>query len=242
MGDRDKRTAATLVLVSAFMHASWNLAARAVKGDTSILVLGVTCAAPAFLGLALIIQFVVRKHEITYVDDLKAGWVYILVTGIVHALYIILLSHSYKIGDLTIVYPIARGSSVAFVAIFSHLIIPHYRISTLGSAGIAMVVAGICFMAVKSREFKCRKPHGEKNVDVNVPMRKLEETPTATASTGDCNNSNNNRDVPVDHAVDMHFRMNQQQVLVAVGFALTVGTCTAVSSFTVCCALVDRSN
>jgi multidrug transporter EmrE-like cation transporter len=167
------------------------------------------------------------------VDNLRAGWVYILVTGVVHALYIILLSHSYKIGDLTIVYPIARGSSVAFVAIFSHLIIPHYRITTLGSAGIAMVVAGICFMAVKSRELKCRKPHGD------VPMRKLEETPTATASMGDCNNSDNDGDVHAAHAVDVHVRMTQQQVLVAVGFALTVGTCTAVSSSTVCCALLD---
>ena len=138
----DRQTAAVLVLVSAFVHAAWNLAARAVKGDTAVIA-GPLHVAPAMLcfGLAGTRQ---RTPRTVYVQ-VGTTWSRVLYTR-----SLLLLSHAYKIGELAVVYPTARGSSVVFVAVFSRLIIPDQgRMSTLGLIGIGVVVVGVGVMALQ---------------------------------------------------------------------------------------------
>ena len=141
MSSTNRQTAAALVLASALIHASWNLAARAVKGDTSVMVLGLCTVAPTLLFVGLMTQSATTNRQRDTLEGLRGGWYYVLITGVVHAIYLLLLSHAYKIGDLSVVYPIARGSSVVFVAVFSRLIIPDQdRMSSLGLIGVAVVV------------------------------------------------------------------------------------------------------
>ena len=152
MSSSDRETAAVLVLASAFVHAAWNLAARAVKGDTAVMVLGLCTVAPVLLCAGLLAQGAADRTGTRHgaAEDLRAGWHYVLITGVVHAIYLLLLSHAYKIGDLAVVYPTARGSSVVFVALFSRLIIPNQdRMSTLGLIGVAIVVLGVGVMALR---------------------------------------------------------------------------------------------
>ena len=181
------------------------------------MVLGITCVAPVLLAIAVAIDAGVSAHKPDYAAELKAGWVYIIITGIVHAVYIILLSHSYKIGDLTIVYPVARGSSVAFVAIFSRMIIPHYQVSALGYIGIAIVILGMGITAVKGREIRCTRCRRSDKLS-SVPMMKLEEETQSVVPI-------------VANEEGRKAQMTQHEMLVAVGFALAVGVCTAVRNF-----------
>jgi hypothetical protein len=162
-----------------------------------------------------------------------------LITGVVHAFYILLLAHSYRIGDLTLVYPISRGSSVAFVSIFSPLIVPHYTVSALGVVGIVIVIIGLLIMGIRSRElhFSLKPLHKEKML-----------IPVANSSSGDLDptvniidtraNKSSKRSASISSTTTTtgssttttSDNSSQKNLLVAVAFALAVGLCTTVYS------------
>ena len=60
-------------------------------------------------------------------------------SAILHALYFWTLSKAYEGGDLSLVYPIARGSMPLFVTLLAVLLI-HEKLSVLGVSGITLVV------------------------------------------------------------------------------------------------------
>ena len=62
--------------------------------------------------------------------------------------YYFCVMYSYREGELSMMYPVARGTGVVLVAIFS-MIIFHEQIAPLAVLGIALVVAGIISCALK---------------------------------------------------------------------------------------------
>jgi uncharacterized membrane protein len=68
-------------------------------------------------------------------------WIYVLVSGVIHGIYILALSTAYETGDISYVYPIAR-SAPALVPIAAFLTIGE-SISLRGGIGIAVVVASV---------------------------------------------------------------------------------------------------
>jgi drug/metabolite transporter (DMT)-like permease len=70
------------------------------------------------------------------------GWWCILASGVLHALYFGFLGGAYQRGDLSLVYPLCRGSGPLFVPIFAMALI-NEQLAMLGAAGIVLVVSGI---------------------------------------------------------------------------------------------------
>jgi len=70
-----------------------------------------------------------------------AGLPYIGATGILHAWYFGFLSRSYMTGEISLVYPVARGTGVAGTAIVAGLLL-HERLSLAGVAGILTICIG----------------------------------------------------------------------------------------------------
>ncbi len=71
----------------------------------------------------------------------KALWLFVLVSGFLHGVYILALSKAYEGGDISYVYPIAR-SAPALVPVAAFLIIGE-TISLRGGVGIFIVVLGV---------------------------------------------------------------------------------------------------
>jgi len=69
-------------------------------------------------------------------------WYFIIASIILHGLYRVSVVYSYKFGDLSFVYPIARGGSSLLIAIVSLIILNDY-ISSFGFIGILIICAGI---------------------------------------------------------------------------------------------------
>jgi drug/metabolite transporter (DMT)-like permease len=67
---------------------------------------------------------------------------FVIATTLVHAFYFYSLGRSYASGAYSLVYPVARGLGVALVPILAFGLFDE-RLSRLGSAGVALVVAGI---------------------------------------------------------------------------------------------------
>src|SRR5205814_6487485 len=64
------------------------------------------------------------------------------------AVYFILLSRAYQQGDLSLVYPLARGSAPLFVTLFAFAFLGE-RAMAGGIAGILLVVLGIYVLHLK---------------------------------------------------------------------------------------------
>ncbi|MCJ7773971.1 MAG: DMT family transporter [Desulfobacterales bacterium] len=134
-----------LVLGSAFGHAGWNFAARKVSGNFIVLWFSLWVGCLFLLPIAIGVLFKTGLNQTIQ----TSGIPFIVVTGLIHAVYFTLLGISYKHGEISTVYPIARGSGVGLTAIFANLIY-FEKISLLGAFGITLISLSILFMGFSS--------------------------------------------------------------------------------------------
>jgi len=77
------------------------------------------------------------------------GWLIILVSGLIEAVYFITLTRAYALGDLSQVYPLARGSAPLFVLLWA-LVFLGERPTPIGVGGILIVVLGLYLVNLPS--------------------------------------------------------------------------------------------
>jgi drug/metabolite transporter (DMT)-like permease len=78
------------------------------------------------------------------------GWLFVLTSGLLEAIYFVALTRAYALGDLSQVYPIARGSAQPFTVLWGFLFLGE-RPSPVGLLGVAVIVAGLYFVNLPSR-------------------------------------------------------------------------------------------
>ncbi|MDR7222728.1 DMT family transporter [Aminobacter aminovorans] len=127
--------ALTIVLVAAFLHASWNAVVKAAT-DRAV-VLAAVSATHAILGFVLVF-FATPPSQ--------ASWIYIFLSTVIHYGYYVFLFQSYRLGDLSQVYPIARGLAPALVAFGAYVMIGE-TLPPLGWVGLGAITFGIAFLA-----------------------------------------------------------------------------------------------
>ena len=138
--------ALALVLLAAVLHASWN---ALVKAGGDRLAMMVMVQGVGGLAAAVGLFFIPWARA--------EAWPYILGSVTVHTFYYVFLVKAYQQGDLSQVYPIARGSSPLMVAVVSALVVGE----TLGPIGSVAVVI-IC-LAIFSLAFgKGSNPIGQR--------------------------------------------------------------------------------
>lgn len=129
----------SIVLLAAFLHASWNAIIRDSndkKWTTSIL-----CIAMGFFAV-LFIPFVPLPQSNI--------WVYVIVSAILHVFYNILLSSSYKYGQLSVIYPIARGTSPLLVTLGA-IFLANENIRVFAVLGLLSIILGIALISLDKK-------------------------------------------------------------------------------------------
>lgn len=119
------------VLAAAVMHASWNVLVK-LKLDR-FLSLCLIQTLMGFLGLAMLAAFPWPS---------AASVPYAVVSGLLHLGYFLFLSRSYRTGDLSQVYPIARGAA-PLLTLAATWALMHEEVNLTGGAGVAVLVLGI---------------------------------------------------------------------------------------------------
>jgi drug/metabolite transporter (DMT)-like permease len=119
-----------LVLLSAAMHAGWNFAVK-VSADRFLDYTGLAVAGA--LVAACILPWIATPEA--------ASWPWLGATVFVHVGYYLLLMRAYKHADLSIAYPLMRGSAPVLVALAAPL--AGDALTTGLLLGIALVAAGI---------------------------------------------------------------------------------------------------
>ena len=107
-----------LVLLSALFHALWNYVAKRVDGGALFVWFFSIFETIIFLPLAL--YALIQQNTPMPLQ----AWGFIGSSAIFHVLYYVLLVNGYRVGDLSIVYPLARGigpllATIGAIALFS---------------------------------------------------------------------------------------------------------------------------
>lgn len=133
-------SALVLVILAGLIHASWNIVAKKAHGDVrfAFFIACFTVLVWAPVGLYLGWQQLPGWG--------LAQWACVIASGLIHVVYFIVLFRGYRKADLTVVYPLARGSgplisSLVAVALFGE------QLSALGFGGIAAVALGVFLIA-----------------------------------------------------------------------------------------------
>lgn len=130
-----------IVLTAAFLHATWNYLAKCSQNKLAFIWWFILSALVFYLPMFL---YYLPRTPIN-----TEGWLFILATGVVHFFYFWFLGTAYEKGDLSLVYPLARGSGPLLVP-FLALILINEDIALSGGAGIALIVLGIYLSHLRS--------------------------------------------------------------------------------------------
>ncbi|PIE16857.1 MAG: hypothetical protein CSA68_00865 [Rhodobacterales bacterium] len=125
----------TIVLSAAMLHALWNALVKA--SDNRLAVLGLIAMGNVVLGVVIACFSPIPN---------VASWWYILGSTAIHFAYFFLLYHSYRLGDLSHVYPIARGMAPVLVALGAQVFAGE-TLPPLAWLGILTASAGIFILS-----------------------------------------------------------------------------------------------
>lgn len=134
--------ALALVLAAGSFHATWNLLAKRASSGVSAPTFVWLCTVLSMLIFAPVAAIVLSENP--HVGTL--GLLFMFGTGILHTGYFLSLQEGYRVGDLSMIYPLARGTgpllaSAAAIALFDE------RPGPLGAAGILLIVSGVFLLA-----------------------------------------------------------------------------------------------
>ncbi len=123
-----------LVISSALFHALWNFYAKKASANSIALIWSAQ-----FLTGLIMLPYTLYCF---YTEGVSAiALFFVLVTSVVHALYVFLLGASYEIGDLSIVYPVARGTGIAGTALVA-ILLGIDVVSLIGVLGVLCIFSG----------------------------------------------------------------------------------------------------
>jgi drug/metabolite transporter (DMT)-like permease len=133
-------TALFLVLLGALIHAGWNIVAKKAHGDARFTFFSGSIMAVVWAPLAIWLGW-----DVVPTWGFKE-WALIAASGFIHWVYFVCLLTGYRKSDLTIVYPVARGSGPLLSSMIAVVVFGE-QISAMGIVGIAGIVFGVFLIA-----------------------------------------------------------------------------------------------
>lgn len=139
-------TALALILVAALAHATWNLFSKqASAAGASSFVWLMSLVATGLYAPVVAASVLLAPPRLTPLD-----WVFMTGTGLLQAGYFLFLQAGYRLGDLSLVYPLGRGTG-ALLAALAGITLLGERPGPAGITGIVLVVLGVLVLGAPAR-------------------------------------------------------------------------------------------
>jgi drug/metabolite transporter (DMT)-like permease len=126
-----------LLLIAAVLHATWNLFVKRAKEKQVMTWLALLVGVFIYLPIVLLNPI-----------NVLSVWPFIVSSAIMEAIYYVVLIRAYKHGDFSLVYPMARGTAPAFLAVWAALFLGE-RPTLFGVIGISLLVLGLIIVGGK---------------------------------------------------------------------------------------------
>ena len=133
-------SALALVILAGFIHACWNIAAKKAGGDVRF---------SFFTSVVMMVFWAPVGLWLAWQQMPAWGWTeygLVAASALAHTIYFIVLLRGYRKADLTVVYPLARGSGPLLSSLVAIVLLGE-QISALGLTGIVGVVLGVFLIA-----------------------------------------------------------------------------------------------
>jgi drug/metabolite transporter (DMT)-like permease len=147
--------ALSLVLLSALLHATWNMVFKKSGGGQPFIFAYSFVQVSLYAPVALII-WATLPNGIGHLTPLQ--WGFALGSGLIHFFYFALLDKAYRVGDLSVVYPVARSTG-PLLCIVGAIFFFSERPSVFALMGALLIGSGAVALAT-GRSVDPNKPKG----------------------------------------------------------------------------------
>jgi drug/metabolite transporter (DMT)-like permease len=127
-----------LVLVSAVLHAGWNVLLKTSGDPLRTSGIAAVAAGAAWVPIVVLGWLLVAGRPAVPLQSALLG----IGSGVLEAAYFVALSAAYRRGDLSLVYPIARGTA-PLLAVAVGVLVLGERLGPIASLGVTCLLAGI---------------------------------------------------------------------------------------------------
>jgi len=128
------------VLLAALTHATWNYYAKRAAHCRHMVWLYSVGSIVLYAPIVIWILIFHPQHFETQ------HWLALLATGVLHMGYSLLLQAGYRVSDLSLVYPIARGTG-PLLSFLAATVLLHEPANSLSVLGVALIVGGILLVS-----------------------------------------------------------------------------------------------
>ena len=136
-----------LILAAAFIHATWNLLNKRASGHATFTwLVAVMSALFYFPVAAAAVVYWQAPISITAIGFMAGS-------AVLHTAYFVLLNEGYRAGDLSLVYPLARGTGPLLSTVAAILFLGE-RPSMLALVGGFMIVGGVVVLTSNPQRFR----------------------------------------------------------------------------------------
>ena len=130
-----------LVAASALLHVAWNVRLKTAGDPLRTATIGLVVGSFVILPVSVAVWLASGSPALS-----AAGIAFGLASGVFEAAYFVLLAEAYRRGDLSVVYPLARGTAPLLLVAVGVLLLGE-RLGPAGWVGVAMLLAG--FLALQ---------------------------------------------------------------------------------------------
>jgi uncharacterized membrane protein len=155
-----------LVAVSAILHVAWNVRLKTAGDPLRTATVGILAASIAIVPAGIVVWAIGGRLALPP-EGIALG----VLSGVIEAAYFVFLSAAYRRGDLSVVYPIARGTApLLAVAIGVGLL--GERLGLAGSLGVVGLLAGFMVLQRPWRVVAAARaaPAGERRETVDTAI------------------------------------------------------------------------
>jgi len=129
-----------LVAISGVLHVAWNVRLKTAGDPLRAATVGMLAATAAIVPVGVLAWWLSDRSALP-----PEGIVLGIASGTVEAGYFVLLSAAYRRGDLSVVYPIARGTAPLLAVAFGVGVLGE-RLGVAGFAGVALLLVGFLLL------------------------------------------------------------------------------------------------
>jgi drug/metabolite transporter (DMT)-like permease len=143
-----------LVLVAAVLHVTWNVLLKSAGDPLRAAAAGIAAAGLLLAPVAAIAWWASGAPPVPAEVVALA-----VASGALEVLYFVLLSAAYRRGDLSVVYPVARGTA-PLLAVLAGVVLLGERLPLIGAVGVAFLLVGLLAIQRPWRLLSRARVHG----------------------------------------------------------------------------------
>ena len=129
--------ALAFIAVAAVLHAGWNILLKTAGDPLRTATVGMVAVSVVLVPAALLGWWLLDRPAFP-----PAVWAIGVVSGVLEAAYFVTLTAAYRRGDLSVVYPLARGTALVLAVVVGVVILQEH-LAPLALVGVALLVVGL---------------------------------------------------------------------------------------------------